>query len=93
MGTKVAVLVILDTDDRRLTPEAIDSAMATAGGVHRLRKAVLDRFARDMTRLVAVMPEEHARMLMLLHEAVGEDLGGDGFVRPPKDFVPPGDVH
>jgi hypothetical protein len=87
--TKVAVLLIIETDDARLSPERLDEAMTDATATRALRRAVLAHIPRRVTRVVAVMPEEHARLLMMLHEAVGTDLGAEPFQRPTPDYEPP----
>ena len=94
-----AVMLLVKTTDPRLTPKAIDEAMTTAGGVAGLRRVVLQHLPRDVSRLVAVIPTEHAQMLMMLHEAAGEDIAAylrkvgieteAAFKRPPPDYVPP----
>ena len=54
-----------------------------AGAFAAIRHAVLSRLPKDVERLVAVLPVEHMRALMLLHEAVGDELGAEPFGRPP----------
>jgi hypothetical protein len=45
---------------------------------------------KRLTRVIAVLPVEHAKALMLLHEAAGEMLIGEKMAeRPPSDYVPP----
>jgi hypothetical protein len=54
-----------------------------------LRVAVLANFKR-ITRVIAVLPVEHAKALMVLHEALGEQLMGERMSdRPPADYIPP----
>jgi hypothetical protein len=86
-----AVLLQITTRDPRLTEAKINAALAsgTAGGIAAIRHAVLSRLPRDVERLVAIMPIDQSQALMLLHEAVGEQLGADPFGRPPPDYVPP----
>jgi hypothetical protein len=91
------VLLQVETHDARLSEqalvEALDSGMA--GEFAKIRHAILQHLPKDVTRLIAVFPVEHARALMMLHEAHGEALrergqeGEGGFVRPPPDYVPP----
>jgi hypothetical protein len=93
------VMLQIETTDPRLSVEAMAEAMQSAGGVARLRHAVLQHLPKDVARLIAVFPVEQAKMLMKLHEAVGEDIaeklrekGLDAdplFQRPPSDYVPP----
>jgi hypothetical protein len=94
------VMLQVKTTDPRLTPKAIDEAMTSAGGVSRLRRAILQHLPKDVSRVIAAMPVEHARLLMILHEAVGDDIAThlreigrivaeNAFVRPPPDYVPP----
>jgi hypothetical protein len=97
------VMLQLRTNDPRLTAEAINEALGSgnASAFAMMRRAVLQHLPKDVTRMIAVFPVEHARMLMMLHEIHGEQIaaqlreGGiaanaDGiFVRPPPDYVPP----
>ncbi|HEY2617013.1 MAG TPA: hypothetical protein VGI78_06720, partial [Acetobacteraceae bacterium] len=73
---RFCVMLELDTSDPRLTEEAIVTAMAsnTARDVARLRRAVTQHLARDVSRVIAIYPVEHAKMLMQLHDAVGEEI-------------------
>jgi hypothetical protein len=91
MKHKLIVMVQIETDDPRLAPSA--DMVATAERAKEVRQAVIDNLPR-LTRLIAVLPEEHARLLMMLHEAHGKELakhtGTSGaFVRPPADYKPP----
>jgi hypothetical protein len=94
------VMLQVETSDRRLTLEAIAEAVKTAGGMSRMRHAILQHLPNDVTRLIAVLPPKHAALLMMLHESVGSDIaemaraagipvGNTDFVRPPADYVPP----
>lgn len=102
MADKQAFCVMLqvETADPRLTLDAIEDAFKTASGTAKLRQAVLQHLPKDVTRLIAVMPVNQARMLMLLHQAAGEDIAKQlreagiqaedtNFLRPPPDYVPP----
>ena len=82
-------MVQIETDDPRCSPDVMNGAVTTAETAAALRRLVLQHLPSDVTRLVAVMPVEHARLLMMLHEATGKDLGADIFKRPPQDYVPP----
>jgi hypothetical protein len=86
-----AVLLQVTTNDPRLTEAKLNAAMENgrAGAFAAIRHAVLSRLPKDVERLVAVLPIEHMRALMLLHEAVGDELGAEPFGRPPPDYVPP----
>jgi hypothetical protein len=86
-----AVLLQVTTNDPRLTEEKLASALESTspGAFAAIRHAVLSRLPKDVERLIAVLPIEHMRALMLLHEAVGDTLGADPFVRPPPGYVPP----
>jgi hypothetical protein len=84
-----AALLIVETNDPRLSEEAFATGHETAASTARIRRAVLQHLPKDVQRLVAVMPVEHAIALTTLHEAVGEELFGGLFRRPPPDYVPP----
>jgi hypothetical protein len=87
MKHTVVVMVQIETNDDRLDPERI--AVDTVAGTAALRVAVLANLKR-LTRVIAVLPVEHAKALMLLHEAAGEMLIGEKMAeRPPSDYVPP----
>jgi hypothetical protein len=88
MKHSVVVMLQIETDDPRLS----DGALAKFGSIEAVaavRAAVVDVVPRDIARVIAVFPVEHARLLMMLHEAVGKDLGNGAFVRPPAGYVPP----
>jgi hypothetical protein len=81
----MAVVVLIETDDPRIGPEN----MSTAGDVARMRKAVIENLPR-LTRVVAVMPEEMAGMMMEAHEMAMSLAGAESLLhRPPADYVPP----
>jgi hypothetical protein len=86
-----AALILIATDDPVLSKTGIVDSMRTASGASALRHAVLKHLPADLTRLVAVMPVEESRLIMMLHEAVGREITGgrDVFQRPPGDYVPP----
>lgn len=85
MTRSIACLVLIETDDPRLFPEniGVESAAKTAG----LRKAVLDNLPK-LTRVVAVMDEETARLMALVHQLASKGAGLDR-VTPPAGYVPP----
>ena len=105
MTEKYAFCVMLqvETHDARLSEAVLTEALSSgnAGEFAKVRFAVLQHLPKDVTRLVAVFPVEHARLLMMLHETHGEQIaeflrehgiakeGEGGFVRPPPDYVPP----
>jgi hypothetical protein len=89
MKYEFAALILIATDDPALSEAGIVDSMQSASGVAALRRAVMQHLPADLTRLVAVMPVEEARQIMLLHEAVGQEIGGTSFRRPPSGYVPP----
>ena len=102
MPDKHAFCVVLqvETHDPRLSLDAIHEALKTAGSMARMRHTVLQHLPKDVTRLIAIMPVNEARMLMMLHEAAGAEIanmlremgipiGDTNFIRPPPDYVPP----
>jgi hypothetical protein len=87
MKYTVAVMVQIETNDPRLDPANI--SVATARSTEIVRVAVLANLKR-VTRVIAVLPVFHAKALMALHEAMGEQLLGEKMSdRPPPDYVPP----
>lgn len=90
MTHRFAVMLVVETDDPALSEEAVAAALRTAAGTARLRRNVLKSLPGSVQRLVAVFPEEHAQMLMMLHQAVGEELAGEElFHGPPSGYIPP----
>jgi hypothetical protein len=90
MTHRFAVMLVVETDDRALSEDAIVTALRTAAGTARMRHNVLKSLPGSVQRLVAVFPEDHAQMLMMVHTAIGEDLTGEEqYERPPPDYVPP----
>jgi hypothetical protein len=87
MKHTVVVMVQIETNDPRLDPDNI--CVGTVRDTAALRVAVLANLKR-LTRVIAVFPPEHAKALMLLHEAMGEELTGEQMAdRPPPDYIPP----
>jgi hypothetical protein len=97
------VMLQITTDDPRLSETRLIEALHSgkAEGFAAARTAVMQRLPEDVTRLIAVMPVEQARLLMMLHESVGSDIAGylrkagfevedPEFRRPPPDYIPPG---
>jgi hypothetical protein len=97
------VMLQIKTTDPRLSGDAIAAAMRSGapGEFARMRRVLMHALPRDVERVIALLPVEHAKMLMMLHEAYGEDIArflreqgiapnADGsFVRPPPGYVPP----
>lgn len=92
---RVAVMLEIATSDPRLAPDAIDQGMTTVQGVARIRQAIVKSLPKAIERVVAVLPVEHAKALMLLHEVLGEDIAKQLAidekltVYPPDGYVPP----
>lgn len=85
MSKSVAVLVILETDDPRLDPDALD--VSTAKSVAEMRRAVVDNLPR-LSRVVMVTHEDTARLMCMAHDEVARMFGRpNGF--PPRNYVPP----
>lgn len=90
--------VMLTVLDRKFPLAAVYRAMqAGPAGVAQARRSVLAGLPKTIVRLVAVFPEEHASMLMQLHELygaqiarqIGIDPDAIAAVRPPKAYIPP----
>jgi hypothetical protein len=85
MSKSVAVLVILETDDPRLDPDALD--VSTAKSVAALRRVVIDNLPQ-LRRVVMVTSEEDAKLMCQAQDEVARMFGRpNGF--PPRDYVPP----
>jgi hypothetical protein len=98
------VMLQIQTNDPRLTEKAIAKALGAGqpGGFARMRHAILQHLPKDVTRVIALFPVAHAKLLMMLHEANGEAIAkilqekgliseddGTIVVRPPAGYVPP----
>jgi hypothetical protein len=95
------VMLQIRTTDPRLSQDAIADALESGdpGLFARVRRLIIKSLPRDVERVVAIFPPEHARLLMLLHEAHGEEIAtvlreqgieaDSPFVRPPAGYVPP----
>jgi hypothetical protein len=81
----IAVLVLIETDDKRLFPEKID--LSTIAGTARLRQAVIDNLPK-MTRVVMVTSEATARMMAEAH-AMAAGMGLGEIEMPPANYIPP----
>lgn len=81
----IAVMVLIETDDPRLDPSTIN--VNTTKATATLRQAVIDNLP-SLTRVVAVMPEENARLMMSTHDLLSEAVGHPAH-RPPRRYVPP----
>lgn len=80
----ICVMMVIQTDDPRL----MDMDVSTAAKTGALRKAVIDHL--PTARVVAVMPEEQARIMMMGHEIAASAAGMTHTIhRPPGDYVPP----
>jgi hypothetical protein len=89
--TKFIAIVQIETDDPGLTIERIAAGVRTALGTRSIRQAILEQLPHRATRVVAYLPEKQARLLMMLHESLGNEIGAPDFVRPPADYVAPKD--
>jgi hypothetical protein len=81
----IAVMVLLETDDKRLDPERLD--VSTAAKAAAIRKAVIDNLPH-LTRVVMVLPEETAKLMSAAHNIAAREAGFHP-QRPPFDYVPP----
>jgi hypothetical protein len=98
---RFVVMLEIEASDPRLSETAISAAIAsnTAKDAAALRRLIMQSLPKDVVRVIAMFPTAHAKMLMQLHEAVGEDIADflqqegistrSPFHRPPKDYVPP----
>jgi len=99
---RFALLLIVETANPDLAEERLEAALSemTPQSLSRVRRQILKCLPQDVRRVAAVFPVEHAKLLLQLHEAIGEDLRQDLreagfdppqlFTRPPPSYVPPG---
>lgn len=81
----IAVLVLLETDDPRLDPDKLDNSTASKAAA--VRRAVIENLPK-LSRVVVVMPEEAAQMMMGLYDYMVREMGGETNP-PPPGYVPP----
>jgi hypothetical protein len=84
---RIAVMLELETNDPRLSKETL-AEMPDVRTLAKARRAVLQHIPKDVQRVIAILPVEQAKHLMLLHEAVGRELGVEITHHVPG-FVPP----
>lgn len=85
-----AVLLIVETSDPRLSAERLAETADSPANTAQVRRAVLQHLPKDVRRVAAVMPIEHAKALILLHEAVGHEITGASSIVPRHpDYVAP----
>ena len=85
MARSLAVIVLVETDDPALQASNID--VRTVTGVSKLRRAVVKALPK-LTRVVAVMDEEQARIMMMAHDRAVRESGASA-LWPPSSYVPP----
>jgi hypothetical protein len=83
--TAIAVMVLIETDDPTLQPGNLDTT--TAQAVARLRQKIINALP-DLRRVVCVMDEEQARVMMLAHNMAMLKSGAT-VLWPPVTYVPP----
>jgi hypothetical protein len=87
----IVAMVQIETDDPRLVPSS--DMVATAAAAALVRQVIVDNLPR-LTRVIGIFGVDHARMLMMLHESVGDRIAAElgkapTFKRPPADYKPP----
>lgn len=87
---KLVVMVQIETEDPRLDPGCIN--VSTAESTAELRRLVVENLPL-MTRVVAVLDEETARLMVETHNRVCEKMGLPGVVRPPGSYQAPKDQN
>lgn len=91
---KICAMIEIETDDPRIVSLHMRDLTATVERATAVRAAFIEQLPDKITRLIALFPMEHARLLMQLHQAVGEDIAeATGikapFVMPPAGYEPP----
>ena len=85
----IACLVLIETDDPRILE--YEKSTQTVEGTQAMRAAVIANLPK-LTRLVAIMPEETSRLIMLAHDHAAKAAGmGADIIRPPRTYVAPAD--
>lgn len=87
--SRFCVMLEIDTKNPRLRDIEGALSVGTSRAFADMRAAIMAVLPRDVRRLVAVFPVEQARLLMMLHDAVGDQIGAPEPGRPPADYVPP----
>lgn len=70
----LCVMVQLETDDPHMSPKALERALEDADATVEMRRTILAHMPQDITRLIAIFPVEHARLLMMVHEIYGASI-------------------
>jgi len=82
MAERIAVMVVLESDDPELQMEKYDPS--TAAGVARMRRAIVRHLKDANIRIVAFMSEYDGRLMLSLYDMAKEEAEGEGSVlRPP----------
>jgi len=82
----IVALVLLHSDDPRLRDIDVSTKAATAS----LRQAVIDALP-SLTRVVAVLPESEARLMLRAHDIAVSEIAGGQVNAPPRDYIAPAD--
>ena len=80
--SRVAVLLVLASDDPALNPDTLDAMTEVPGGMTSIWRAVVAALPGGVTRVVAVMPEGAAKLLMQCLEEWSETALAAECVRP-----------
>lgn len=86
---RIGVMLILDTDDPRLSQLTLSNTQPDARDVSRARAAVLQRIPKDVERVVAILPIGEMQFLLNMREQLGIEAGAEPYVRPPPGYVKP----
>jgi hypothetical protein len=84
---QVCAIVQIESDDPRLDPDALE--VDTPAKAAALRRAVLKSLPRKVTRVIAVLPVDFAKLMLHAHEQAAEIAGLATVLRPPAGYVPP----
>ena len=88
-----AVMLIVETNDPRLDEETLATAHTSVKNTATMRRALLQHLPKDVQRVVAVFPVDHAKLLMQLHDTFGAEIAKQlGVEERMHNVAPPGYV-
>lgn len=89
MKHEFVAMLMIETDDPQLSEQALSVAEPDAKHMARVRRAILRRIPKDVTRVIAILPTQDAKALMALQELIHSEIpGATPHVRAPG-YVPP----
>lgn len=86
----VAMVLLEEVTDPRLDPRHLNAMALDPSRPAVIREAILEALPK-LTRVIAIMPPEHAQFMMQLADHVASEVTGEQPIRPHPDYKPPRD--